>query len=351
MNWSVGILERWNTAGILEYWNIGVPAKHYSMTPVLHDSSQAWKTILLLFTLNLFVITVSAQVTASARIDTNLIFIGDQVEVRLLLNSSVPVSNVKTQLAVFDSLTYIEILEQGEWLATGGNPNVLEQRLVLTSFEAGQYSLPPFEIGFTRNGKTETAKTGPLRLEVATIEVTDSTKLAPIKSIVEEPLKLEDYLPYLIAFAGLVLLIGLIFLIRRLTRKKDLPPPPPIILKPYEIALQKLEALKEKQLWQNGEIKEYQTELTFIIREYLENQFHVPALESTTDEIIVSLKKKNLEPDWLDRLRRLFQNADLVKFAKSEPPIEIHEQSMKEAIEFVWETKPQEEIKEQESKV
>ncbi len=295
--------------------------------------------------------SASAQVTASARIDTNLIFIGDQVGVRLLLNSRTPVSNVKTDLTVFDSLTYIEILEQGEWLPTGGNPNVLEQRLLLTSFEAGQYSLPPFVIEFTRNGETESTKTGPLALEVATIEVTDSTQLNPIKPIVEEPRTLEDNLPYLIAIAAILLLIGLVFLIRRLTRKKEVPPPPPVILKPHEIALQKLQALKEEKLWQKGEIKEYQTELTFIIREYLENQFHVPALESTTDEIIASLKKKKLESDWLDRLRKLFQNADLVKFAKSEPPTEIHEQSMKEAVEFVWETKPQEEIKEQESKV
>lgn len=62
-------------------------------------------------------------------------------------------------------------------------------------------------------------------------------------------------------------------------------------LLPHELALQKLVALQQQKLWQKGDVKPYQSELTFIIREYLENRFNIQALESTTDEIVQNLPK------------------------------------------------------------
>ncbi len=336
MNWNIGMLE---------CWNIGVLRKHYSITPLLHKSQLTWKTIVLIFTLNLWALSAFAQVTASARIDSTRILIGDQVEVQLFLNSNMPLSNIQTDLSGFDSLTFVEVLEKKDWnpVSNSASAHVFEQRLRLTSFEAGQHLIPAFSVIFSRNGKVDTVKTGTLQLDVATIAVSDSTQLAPIKNIIEEPRKLEDFLPYLIGLLVMLVLAGLALLIIRLSRKKELPPPPPVILKPHEIALQKLEQLRAARLWQDGKIKAFQTELTFIIREYLEQQFQIPALENTTDEIISSLRKIGFSSEWQQRFRSLFQNADLVKFAKAEPPLSIHEEGLKEAISLVHGTKPVEE--------
>ncbi len=335
--------------GILECQNISVLMKCCFIATLFYCFRQRWKTIVLLLSLNLGAIVASAQVKASVHLDSSYILIGDQVQMQLFLDSAINITDIKTDFSVWDSLTFIEVVEQGEWnqvsLNRSSGTALLEQRIVVTSFEAGKHVLPKTPIRYKINGEERTVMPGnTLTLEVGTIAVSDSTQLNPIKTIIEEPKKLEDYLPYFLAIAAIGLLVGLFFLIRRLTRKREVPPPPPIILKPYEIALQKLEALKEEKLWQQGLIKEYQTELTFVIREYLENQFQIPALENTTDEIISSLQKIGFAPEWQARLRNLFQNADLVKFAKAEPPIEIHEEGMNEAVALVWETKPVEEL-------
>ncbi len=331
--------------GILECWKTGVLKKHYSINPLLHYSRKTWKKIVLVLGLSTWAVLAFAQVTASARIDSTRILIGDQVEVQLFLNSNMPLSNIRTDLSDFDSLTFVEVLEKSDWnpVSNSASSTVFEQTLRLTSFEAGQHLIPAFSVIFSRNGKVDTVKTGTLQLDVATIAVTDSTQLAPIKNIIEEPRKLEDFLPYLIGLLVMVILAGLTLLLIRLSKGKELPPPPPIILKPHEIALQKLEQLRAARLWQDGKIKAFQTELTFIIREYLEHQFQIPALENTTDEIISSLRKIGFSSEWQQRFRSLFQNADLVKFAKAEPPISIHEEGLNEAIALVQETKPVEE--------
>lgn len=345
MNWNTGISE-YRNIGMLEYWNVGALRKHYSIIPAFHYSSKAWKTIALIFALNLWAVLAFAQIKASLHLDSTYILIGDQVQMQLFLDSAINVTDIETDFSAFeDTLSKIEVVEHGEWNQVGLNKTtgaaLWEQRVTLTSFEDGKHQLPNIQINFRFNGEKRSVTTTTTNfLEVGTIAVGDSTQLAPIKDIIEEPKKLEDYLPYAIAVAALGLLVGLIFLIRRLLRKKEIPPPPPIVLKPYEIALQKLEFLKEEELWQRGKVKEYQTELTFIIREYLEKQFHIPALENTTDEIIASLKKIGFPQDWRERLRKLFQNADLVKFAKAEPPLSIHEEGMNEAVALVWDTRP-----------
>ena len=106
--------------------------------------------------------------------------------------------------------------------------------------------------------------------------------------------------------------------------------------------------LKEEKLWQQGQVKEYQSRLTYIIREYLENRYEVPALESTTEEIQRSLKQVDFDSSWKDKLSNILQVADLVKFAKAKPPVDFHDQVWKEAEDFVLATKKKPVILEEE---
>jgi hypothetical protein len=295
----------------------------------------------------LAVVCVAAQAQAKARahLDSTYILIGDQVQMQLFLDSAVQVTEIETDFSVFDTLPFAEVIRYGDWNQVGvsraNGTALFEQRLVITSFEAGRHVLPPIPIRYKYQGESRTVfTTGTTVLEVGSIAVDDQTQLVPIKGIIEEPTTFEDFLPWLLGILAVALVVALAFLIYRLTRPKPALPPPTIVLKPHEVALQKLEALGSQQLWQQGQVKAYQTELTFIIREYLEQQFQIPALENTTDEIIASLQKIGFDPTWQERLRALFQNADLVKFAKAELPASLHEAGMKEAIALVWETRP-----------
>ena len=102
---------------------------------------------------------------------------------------------------------------------------------------------------------------------------------------------------------------------------------------PYEEALQKLKILDKKQLWQHQKTKEYYIELTEIVRGYIEKEWHIPALESTTDELhrfmldFIAIKKLPTNKATAIRLHKLLQESDLVKFAKYTPissEIEMH---------------------------
>ncbi len=117
---------------------------------------------------------------------------------------------------------------------------------------------------------------------------------------------------------------------------------------PEERALDNLEALRQKQLWQAGRTKEYHTELTDTVRTFIEESTGIRATDMTSDETIEEMDNGNWNVE-SNLLRDIFTTADLVKFAKSEPLPHEHDRSMTEAVEFVkslWEqVKPKEEVK------
>ncbi len=176
-------------------------------------------------------------------------------------------------------------------------------------------------------------------IDIAVMEK-DSFDISPIKTIIKEPINWSDYRPYALAFFGIVLALASFFFYKNYQkRRKALPVEKvEIIIPAHEIALDKLRGLDQKKLWQS-DIKTYQSELTHIVREYLENRYHIPALETTTDEIVNAIQKKELTSDVIGEMKNILQVADLVKFAKSKPSLNIHQEFMEKALEFVQETK------------
>jgi len=163
----------------------------------------------------------------------------------------------------------------------------------------------------------------------------DSLEIEPIKPILTEAKNISDFLIY-IYILGALLLVGIAsWWFVRWQKNKEIITEPVIekvvYIPAHTKALSALGTLREEQLWQKGEVKEYQSKLTFIIREYLENRYDVPALESTTEEIVQNISKANLDMNDVDSLKRILQVADLVKFAKAKPDESIHESFMNEA--------------------
>ena len=117
-------------------------------------------------------------------------------------------------------------------------------------------------------------------------------------------------------------------------------------LPPHVIAMEALENLRLKKLWQAGKVKEYYTEMTDIIRYYIEGRFSIYAMEMTTDEIMQSLKAHEDGSAARDLLRDTLVLADLVKFAKAQPLPLDNEQSLNQCIDFVKATKPVAEVSE-----
>jgi len=165
---------------------------------------------------------------------------------------------------------------------------------------------------------------------------------------VKEPLEI-NLSPWIIVLivAG-VLLLALLgyYLYSRYQKKKAniIPEEKPIYIPAYNIALEALQSLEGRKLWQKGEIKEYHSEITEIIRRYIEADFNIPAMEITSGELMISLSEVITEDkEILDSANRFFENADMVKFAKFNPMPKVNEEMMRQAYDFVKKVK---EIKE-----
>ena len=190
----------------------------------------------------------------------------------------------------------------------------------LTQFDSGRYVIPSVKILI--NNKPFLSDS--FLVEVANVKVdTLKQKMFDIKDVVKANNQIGDWWKYLLA---LLLIIGIgafIYWFVKKQQKKKLEVE--IYKTPIERATSLLNSLEKKELWQHGEIKAYYSELTDIARNYIEEAIDIPAMESTTSELIqglkiASLKKKmELSPETIENLERVLKQADLVKFAKSKP--------------------------------
>ncbi len=172
----------------------------------------------------------------------------------------------------------------------------------------------------------------------------DSTKVInPIKPIIEIPNTWRDYLWILWTLIGVILAIFTIWYFMKRKSKSEEEKEEvfiPTIKEPaHIIAIRKLEILDKTEIWKEGKIKEYQSELTNIIREYLEGRYQINALEMTSTEIVIAIDKEASMKGQSEKLRNILTVADLVKFAKAEPSDDIHKQFLNIAVQFVNQTK------------
>ena len=256
-----------------------------------------------------------------AEIDTTNIRIGEQFQLKISVAETKNVIIPKIQLKgleIIDS-TRIDTIK-----------NSLIRRYILTGFDSGAFYIPQQQI-FVKN---QAFLTDSLLINIATIAIdTLKVKKFPIKSIKKEPYTFDDFRIYIYLILAILAIIGFWiywFVIRK--RKETEDAPTYRTLPPFEEAILRLNELDEKLLWQNNKIKEYYSELTEIVRGYIERELKVPALENTTDEVLAMIKDfKNLDSietskETIKKLKDLLREADLVKFAKSKPlAIEIED--------------------------
>jgi cell division protein YceG involved in septum cleavage len=148
--------------------------------------------------------------------------------------------------------------------------------------------------------------------------------------------------------AVLIIAIIVLLLMRFVFNKKVtiLPETPEVVLPAHVVALQKLEQIKTEKIWQQGQIKQFYTDITDVIREYLSGAYGINAMEMTTDEI-VALVKKNKDLDEIRLvLKDMLELSDLVKFAKFVPLENENEKAVLDAFMIVEKTTKEEETEE-----
>lgn len=283
----------------------------------------------------------AAQVTGKATVDSTRMLIGDQMRLRIEVSTDKDAVLLPIDLTLIAVDSVFEVLNESRWdtLGTAGDKLRLQKQLLFIAWDSGLHRLPALPLAYKVGERTDTFFTRDIPMQIDMPQV--DTTLADIKPIIEEPLKLQDFIWYIVGLLALVAVIVLVLYLRK--RKKMAPDAPSVTvvpLLPHELALRQLEELAQQKIWQNGDVKGYHSALTHIVREYLEGRYGIQALEQTTDEILVQLRKGDFNMSLSQRLGDVLQTADLVKFAKAQPTAEFHEQAMVVARSFILETKP-----------
>ena len=308
------------------------------------------KRFAFLIALIISALQISAQVQVEASIDSIQIFVGEQVHVTL---SATAKEQSKVEFPQFKPTEYItpgiEVLGAEELESKQQDNGFVTRRMVytMTSFDDTLYYIPPMKVKI--DGKPYESKS--LALKVLTIEV-DTTNVDQFfgpKDVQDNPFQWSDWsLSFWLSVLFLLLLAVVYYLYLRLRDNKPIITHIRIVkrLLPHQKALQQIEQIKADKMVSSENSKEYYTKLTDTLRKYIEERYGFNAMEMTSSEIIDHLMATQDESA-LSELRHLFLTADLVKFAKYSTLINENDANLVNAIDFINQTKlenePQEE--------
>jgi hypothetical protein len=289
-------------------------------------------------------IAQAQQLKISARFDSSAIQIGDQIKLRFEVIQPAN-AKVKVKFPSFaDTITgKIEIVQifPADSSVKEGMLHIHKDYLI-TSFDSGFYQVPSLAFPYEAGQAKDTLKSDPCYLRVNPVPVGSAKDIRDIKPPLRVPFSIWEYWIYILGVLGVIIILFILWYFIKFRKKKGfLFMPAKAIEPPHIIALKELDALRAEKLWQNNKTKNYYTNLTDIIRTYIEKRFGVNALEQTSDEIIQSLASVYLEDQSVvNLLKSIFATADLVKFAKGQPLPDENEINLLNAYQFVNNTTP-----------
>jgi len=191
---------------------------------------------------------------------------------------------------------------------------------VLTSFKAGKVELLSVDIPYIVNGDSKFIKTTALPIEIKSVmdPQKPSSDIADIKGIFVYGHGISWYLVLLLIFVLIAVTGYLIYLYIKKRNRKPTQEEIIMAIPPKEYAISQLEKLKEENLIEKGQIKEYYDKLSDILRFYVSRVYKVDGMEKTTTELYHLLK--NYAPADFNRdLKQYLITCDFVKFAKVVP--------------------------------
>lgn len=278
--------------------------------------------------------------TVNVALDTNVIAIGDQINLNLSIDQP---KDVAINFPVFtDSITKnIEVIRQWPIDTTKNKDGSFKvrKRYLITSFDGGVHKIPPFVFKLNGANINNIIRTDTLELGVRSFEIDTTKANFDIAMPIHTPVSFAEVAPW--AGGGILLIIILLvayYFYRRYKRnqplfKAEVPAEPA-----HVIALRKLEEIDEQKLWQTGKIKQYHSDLTDAVRSYLDERFDLATLESTTDETMEAISEDVMHKDLIADLKVILERADLAKFAKFQPLPDENQLSLKYAYRIVEKT-------------
>ncbi len=281
------------------------------------------------------------SLSALASLDTTSALLGDQLHLRISVEKP---SDASVSLPDLSGLAGtmnrdIEVISASAVDSTRlrNGTTRLEQEWLLAAFDTGIFEIPSLAVAFTMGDINDTLLTSPVFFEIRSMPL-DST-IRDIKANLRAPVALTEVLPFA---AGALLLAAVIYYALRYFRNKYRGLPEASAegdLEPPEVtALHELQRLRDEEPWKQKSIKPYYIRLTEILRIYIERKYKVMALERTSAEILTELGGTPCSPGDREKLGRILELADFVKFAKLVPGEEESRRQLDMAEDFVRST-------------
>lgn len=283
---------------------------------------------------------VCGDPAVSLSVDRKEITVGDRVRLAVVIDFDPKADSPDLPRTV--GLPGLDVLEMkpGKPEPLGQGRARLRVEYTLTSFELGTHEIPigsflPEKGGHPANPSDKIV----IAVNSVNPNPTDKDDIRDIRGQRDIPLRWRMYtVPALLLVAALILLL----LLRRFFRFKKPEPvrsfPAAVPKKAHEIALERLEEIRRKNLVEGGRVKEYYSEISDCLREYLRNRYGVSAQERTTAETRAELTSLLREANVVEEFGHLLTESDFVKFAKYRPDEKSAERVLDRSGEVVLST-------------
>lgn len=284
------------------------------------------------------------QVSVNAAVDVQTVSIGDWIRYSVAVTAP---ENVRITLPpTKDTIGVFDIVQQDSLTATESNGiRTYSKNFVITKFDSGMHEIPPYVVRFAdAGGAIGSAQSNAIPVVVHGIDVDTTQSIRDVKPQLTVPMSAEEIALYAALVAAIAAAgYGLYYYIKKRRARQvgateeEIPSIPPHVL-----ALLQLDELDSKRLWQQGEVKQFYSEATEIVRRYFERRYDILALEMTTGEVMEQLKRCALNDGILITVQNFLTDADLVKFAKHQPVASENERIVPTARTIVESTAPAE---------
>ena len=200
------------------------------------------------------------------------------------------------------------------------NKYLLTKKYAIIQFDSGFYQIPPQRVllnGFSRLSNSVKIRVNDIKVDTLKQNLFEIKPFNPVNRNYDELIN-----KLLLCLVIIIFIIGIVYVLviyrRKISETKKMIPP-------FEKAIKALKELEKREPIFQEEYKKYYSELTDVVRRYLEEEANIDALESTSDQLLLKLElykdsgKLGLEESTIKNLKTVLNTADLVKFARAVP--------------------------------
>jgi hypothetical protein len=268
--------------------------------------------------------TLLAQTSSvKASLNRDHVLIGEPVELKVEVRTTAELP-LTQWFNLPDSFNHLEILNRSPLDSVAeASVTTYRQTLTITGFDQGIWMIPALGVSINK----ETVYTDSLALTIVPVQLKDST-YHDIREIIDVP---DAKTPWWYWVAGILSLAALVILVWLWLKSRTAKPIAAgnhiSTLSPLEEAMNRLRALEAEQLANNEEWKKHYSVLTGIFKVYIERRFSIPALQKTTDELLLLLNGM-LDKQMVSETAEALRISDAVKFARYQPGKELASASL-----------------------